>query len=777
MNHYTRKEYPNHSRKVVVLAIALAFAAPVARAAEDDEILRLIKPESMISLGLGHVSTDNPRFGMYNGLSEAGPVALIDFSVNRRDDGSGTWFRVLGRNLGLDNREFRIEHERQGHWDYFLDYDQITRHSPYTVLTNNRGIDSNQQTIPTTSGSANVPTGSNSYSLKTERHKVSFGFNGSLAALVSNLEFKLLFQNERKEGQRLFGRGTGAVQEFLAEPIDSTTHQFDAVLDYTGEFLQLSGGYYGSFFSNANTALKINGGNSAFNSGVGSTGVALDNIALSPDNYAHQFHLAGGYQFTKATRMSFKVARSIAIQEDAFIPVNFYGTANNGANANTSGRSNLGGRVDTTLVNLGLTSRPITGLFLLGSIRYEDRDDKTDIARYITSVGGTGARPIITPFTAAANPTSSTDGYNEPRSLTNKSGKVEASYLLPEGFQLTGGAEIDRKERSMAGVRVVGYQERTNENTYRVEVKRSMAEALTGSLAYLRSEREGSGYQNLVTLNGSNNYPYYGTTTAGALRPCGQSISARELQVTRCGLIQPIYTADRERDKFRIMADWSPVDQFSAQFAIEGSNDSYTAGRGSPDIGVRQGDARLYSVDLAYILNERWKFTGWYSRTEASIDQASIANTAAVNPASSSTANANSGAILWSSSQRNTVDTFGIGVRAKLPMQFDVGADYLFANDKTRYGSSREAYAPFTTSAASVPGMLPDIKYRQNTVRIFGIYNFDKDTKLRLDYVFDNRRVSDWTWSGYQYSDGTRISANTEDTAHFLGISLSYAFR
>ena len=776
MNHSNRKKFPDHPRKAVVLAIALAFTIPASAADEDDEIRRLIKPESFISLGIGNVSSDNQRFGMYNGLNEAGAVGLIDFSVVRRDDETGTWYRALGRNIGLDNREFGIEVERQGHWGISFNYDEITRHSPYTVLTNNKNLGSPGQSIPTTSGAANVPVGSTSYSLQTERYKATFGLN---ATLLSELEFRLVFQNEKKEGQRLFGRGTSSFQEFLAEPIDYTTNQFDAVLNYTGESLQLSGGYYGSFFNNTNSALKVTGGNAAFNAGVGSTGVAMDNIALPPDNHAHQFHLAGGYQFTKTTRMNFKVAKTIAIQDDNFMPVNFYNTANNGRNANTSGRTDLGGQINTTLVNLGITARPIQNLSLLGNIRYEDRDDKTTVARYITTVGGTGANPTITPLSPITNFSSTTDGFNEPRSLTNTSGKLEASYLLPQGFRLTGGFDVDRKERSVAGVRVVGYREKTDENTYRLEVKRTMADVLTGSLAYLHSEREGSGYKNLVTLNGSNNYPYYGTTVANAQRPCGQAIPARELQVTRCGLIQPIYMADRERDKVRMLIDWSPIDQLSAQFAIEGSNDNYGAGRGSPDIGVRQGDARLYSADLTYTLSDRWKFTGWYSRSESNIDQSTIANPTAVNPVSNGTNNANSGAILWSSSQRNSVDTFGLGVRAKLPMNIDVGADYLFANDKTHYGMSREAFAAFTTvgTAANTPVNLPDIKYRQNSVRLFGTYNFDKDTKVRLDYVFDDRRISDWTWTGYQYSDGTKVSANAEDTVHFIGVSLSYAFR
>jgi len=750
-------EIPNLPLKAAAIAIALAFSVP-SWADEDDEVARLIKPESSFRLGAGYVSNDNQRFGMYNGLSEQGMVGLIDFSVVRRDDDTGTWYRAIGRNLGLDNRELRLEHERQGKWGYFLEFNQITRNTPYDVQTNVRGIGSEALVVPT--GLAGNPKGASTlYNLKTERQKTSFGLN---YALPSNFQVRVLFQNEEKEGQRLFGRGTtgGAApipQEFLAEPINSTTRQVDVLLDYTGESLQMSGGYYGSFFSNQNPVLRVTGGDSRFNSGVGSTGVAMDNISLPPDNHGHQFNLTGGYQLAKTTRLNFTLNKGITIQNEDFMPVRFYGTSNNGVNANTSGRTDLGGRVDTTLVNLGLTSRPIPQLSLLGNIRYEERDDKTSVARYISNVTGSGLNPTITPYSAtvAGDKALSTNGFNEPRSLTNRSGKLEASYLLPEGFRLTGGFDYEQKVREMEGVRVVGYRQETEEKSYRLEVSRAMAETLTGSLAYTHSKRDGSDYRNLVTL-GNYSYPNY---TPGGI-PCGRVTSG--FSVTRCGLIQPIYLADRERDKIRWIMDWSPLEQLSAQFTIEGSRDNYGPGRGSPDIGVRDGDSRLYAIDLSYAVTEKWKLTSWLSHTEAGIGQSTIASPGA-----------NATAVLWSSEQKNVVDSFGVGVRGKLPYAIDIGADYLFANDRTRYDMGNTGYFSKTASVSS----LPDISYRQKTLRLFGTHAFDKKTSFRLDYIFDKRNIDDWTWSGWTYSDGTRIVQKPNEIVHFIGFSVSYAFR
>ena len=734
-------------RNPIALAVCLALA-PAAQTFADDEVERLITPSSSVTAGIGYLSDDTPFYGIYNGQRDQGFSGLVDFSYVRREDASGTWLRASGRDLGLDTRELGISHERQGDWSYGLEYRQIPRTSPYSVITGVQGIGSAQLAVP-----GALPAGLRDYTLKTERQRTSFSLSKLLPA---NLQVRLLLQHEDKDGERLFGRGTGSTQEFLAEPIRSTTRQVDFGIDYTGERLQLSAGYYGSFYNNKNPVLRVSGGNNAFNAGVGSTGVAFDNISLAPDNHAHQLHLSGGYQVAQKTRLNFTLARSMAVQNDAFMPVNFYNNANDGANANTSGRTNLGGRVDTTLANLNVTSRPISGLFLLAGLRYEDRDDRTNIARYIATVGGTGANPTFSPL----SPTSTTDGFNEPRSLTQRTGKLEASYLLPRGFTLAGGFERDQKERTMAGVRVVGYRQQTDEDTYRLEVRRAMSDSLSGSLAYLYSDREGSDFRNLVTLNGTTNYPNYSTLT------CGQAIPADATAITRCGLLQPIHLADRTRHKLRLLADWSPIEALTAQFMVEGSDDDYGKGRGLPDVGPRKGDYHLFGIDLAYRINDRWKANTWLSHMTTSMEQATIAGVNSVN---------NAQAVVWAAEQENIVKSLGIGLRAQLPRGAEFGADLSIAFDKTRYGQKGETHAAFTSTAA--PTDLPDIDYRQQTLKLFGSYPMSKQLNVRLDYILDRRRTNDWTWTDWTYSDGTRVTFDPRTTVHFVGLSMRYEFR
>ena len=313
----------------------------------------------------------------------------------------------------------------------------------------------------------------------------------------------------------------------------------------------------------------------------------------------------------------------------------------------------------------------------------------------------------------------------------------------------------------MAGVRVVGYRKQTEEDTYRVELRRAMSDSLSGSLAYVHSDRDGSDFRNLVTLDGTNNYPNYSALT------CGQAIPPGASAITRCGLLQPIYMADRKRQKLRLLADWSPIEALSAQLMIEGSDDDYGKGRGLPDVGPRKGEYRLYGVDLAYRISDRWKANTWLSHMTTRMEQATIAGAPRVNN--------NAQAVVWAAEQENIVNSLGVGVRGQLPRGMEFGADLSIALDKTRYGQKREEFASFTSTTA--PSDLPDIDYRQQTLKLFGTYPVNKQLTVRMDYMLDRRRTNDWTWTDWTYSDGTRVTFDPRTTVHFIGLSLRYEFR
>ncbi len=240
MNTHARSAF-QHSFPLTATAAALLAVFGSAMAAEAENVSHPSKPESTISLGAGYVDRDGARFGQYTGTHKSGAYGLLDADIVMRNDATGTWLRFSGRNLGLDNRELRFEHNRQGDWGYYLDFSQTPRYEPFTVNTAVSGIGTANLRIPAVS-TAGAPM-----QLKTEREAIGLGFT---KWVMGGFDVQVRFRNEEKDGARLFARGsTGGTGlfEFAPEPINSTTRQLEVTLGYAGVKLLLSGGDFGTW--------------------------------------------------------------------------------------------------------------------------------------------------------------------------------------------------------------------------------------------------------------------------------------------------------------------------------------------------------------------------------------------------------------------------------------------------------------------------------------------------------------------------------------------------
>jgi len=540
--------HPSEGLKRTALAAALLAAlAPLPALADPGP--DAAGPASTISLGGAWVTDDNQRFGQFTGLTDEGRYGLLDADLVRLDPETGTWLRVTGRHWGLRDRSLSFSHERQGDWAYRLDYDQTPRRFPYRINTGLTGIGTNQLTT-----NAITPGAGTNRLLATERESLRAEVNKALAA---GFGVRMNYKVEEKNGTRLYGR-TGI--DFLAEPIDYLTRQWEAVLSFTGERLQLAGGYYGTSFSDKYKALVVDGVTDGPNN-------VYSPIGLPPDNASHQLNLSGGYDFGRATRGNFKLAYGRITQRDDFIA-----TVTTAPGIGT----NLDGKIVSKQAQFGVTSRPTDRLNLLADFRYEDRDDRTPVHTYYTG----------------ASASSRTNGENEPRDHKTRAGKVEAGYRLPMDFRVTAGVDYEQKRRNVSPVRSVSVRQRTREITYRTEVRRSMSGTANGALAYLHGDRTGTPFE--------TNYRNGGTLGANS--------------------IAPVHYADRRRDKVRFTLDWMPAEPLSVQVVADAAWDDYTA-RTAQNLGPRNGDLRHVSADAAYRVSEAWQVTAFASHDRSTTKQ------------------------------------------------------------------------------------------------------------------------------------------------------------
>jgi hypothetical protein len=383
----------------LVLSAALAGACGFAFAQQ---------PVGSLSVGAGYWSDDRPRWGVYDGMSEQGPYLLLDGTISQRNDATGASFRLDASNLGLDTREIRAEFGRQGNVGLFLEYSRIPREDPFTYFTGVQGIGTTTLRVPAI---ASPPL--TEVHLGTVRDRVGAGV---VKHFGGGYDFRVNFVNETKNGTRLWG---GRAE--FAEPIDSLTRQLEAILGYTSQAFQLQAGYYGSWYTNENkivdTALTT-GANPFF-------------LSLPLDNQAHQLFANGGYNFTPATRGTFKVAYTRATQDET-IPVGA------GVAVFAGAPRNLDGRLDNTLLEAGLTSRTTNNFSWLAKLRYYESEEKTPQYRVVQATSTNAG-------TFCGDVQFLTCVDNTPLSFETLTGRLEGTYRFGQGLSLMAGSSTPSK--------------------------------------------------------------------------------------------------------------------------------------------------------------------------------------------------------------------------------------------------------------------------------------------------------------------------------------------
>ncbi len=681
-------------------------------------------------------AADRAFFGQYNGMREQSAYGLLDFDYRRSDSADGTSTGLVGTSLGLQTRELLFYWQKQGDWKFTADYGELLRRDPYTVNTGLAGAGTQTPQVVHLAGG---PGSGAEFDPSTKRKGLGLGF-----AKWFNPQVELVasLKSENKEGSRISGIGmncpssvafscgattltqTGSAILLLPEPIDSNHTQAELRLNYAGERLRLSGGYYGSFYNNSNATMAA-GIPGSLNNQLGTLlplapglqGILGNPVALPPDNHSQTLDLAGNYSFTPTTRANFKVAYSQAKQDQAFDSTGLAGTA-------PAGVASLDGEVNTTLAQVGLVSRPIARLTLLAEGRYEDRNDKTPIAAY--------------------NAKGASTWTNRDYSLERLRGKLLASYQFSSAYVGIAGVDYDSIERApftptsaVGGVSAL--RQDTDETTWRIEVKRRMTDNFSGEIRYSSSDRDGSNWLRPTSGGGVTEVTDASTFPATAI-------------------FAPML-ADRKRDQVKVQVNWQASESLLLVASAAGGKDEYDK---PSEYALRDSRMSLFTIDASYAVSEDWNVNGFASYGTQELNQA--------RPAGSIVA------------FDNTNTTIGIGATGRISEQIEVGGSLAYVNDSNAYAQTLDPLAnPSSGALLAATGGLPDIKYRQTELRLYGRYALAKNQALRLDGIYQQTKYNDWAYQygdvPYVYSDNTILTLDQDQSVVYIGVSYVYSWR
>ena len=704
--------------------------------------------DASVSAGVGvvgHPQADRALFGQYNGLRSRDAVGLLSLDYSLRDQENGKWIDLTGSDILGDTRELNFVWKNPGFWKVTANYGELVRVDPNTLNTTLTGAGSATPQVQQTNQQGFLaPVGSGvDTDLKTKRTSVGLGLT---KIITPSLKVQVDLKSENKEGVRAFGLGSicSSQLEFqlqdkgtnpaiisactstlmLPEPVNSNHSQIEARVSYALERLRFSVGYYGSYFSNSSTLLDTSG----LSKGVKPN---LPSVALSPDNQAHQLDLSGSYDLTGTTRGTFKLAWASASQNADFSNAGLIGpvvAANNPAVTYNSPDA----KVITTLAKLGITSRPLPQLSLLGDLRYEDKDDQTPLFNY--DLLGTN---LLAKTQYATN-----------HSLPNRKiqGKLQASWQFNHDYRGTLGLDQESIDRGTvtASSRVSGIsalRQKTDETGVRAELRSQLADDLSGTVSVSSSQRNGSSWlqpnSGLGTDPKLSTYRRYLTGVTEGANPALGAVFSPTL-------------ADRQRDKLKLFADWQASEKLSLQFSAENGTDKFSAPNAN---GLRDTRMGQIGLDWSFALTDNWAVNGYLSQSTQTLNQAFYRGTVMAFD------NTNLGA--------------SIGVSGKASSKVHLGASLSYMDDRSAYAQSPDASAPAdVASTLAKTGGLPDINYSQTTLKLFADYALEKKSSVRIDLIHQRASVNDW--APLVYSDNSTVTQNQDQNVSYVGVTYIY---
>jgi hypothetical protein len=380
-------------------------------------------------------------FRQYKDVRDGAYLNVFGLSLEKPRE--ARFFEATGGAVGRDDQYYRVQLGRYNDWKVSAYYDGIphvfttTYRSPWNgvgtpsltlaTLTPGGAASANATQANVNAALADTPQGE----LEVLRKKAAVRFDKYLSEA-----WKLYasFSNEKREGAQpfgaVFGGGGGGGNMEIAEPVDTTTRDIVAGLQYSGALTSFNVRASASFFTNDIDTLTFQ--NPLYVSLNGSAGLAARSFTtgrfdLAPDNEHYNVKAEFARSLPDFHRGSFTATAALGTmrQNDRLLaPTEFPLTggttspggvslANRWNTTDALTRDHAEARIDTRLVDLGLLLRPLAALDVRGKLRYYETIN--DTPRYLSCNpltgqwgrilnDGSGMSILTTNTTPGANP-------------------------------------------------------------------------------------------------------------------------------------------------------------------------------------------------------------------------------------------------------------------------------------------------------------------------------------------------------------------------------------
>lgn len=820
-NQSKHEKAPQLTLRLTVIAATMASMFGLNSASAEPLFQRSILPkpdysrwtDNYVELGAGYLVTDSPtnkafKFGEFTGLTDETTFGILGFNwIAQSANDDALNFRVHGQDLGLETRKMSLEGGRQGSWEGSFSAERLLRaeisparfiFEPASLGTNQvRNLPNRPATGPDLATSrANLDTfyGNDAnytpFDIEQGRDIFKIGAKGVLSnAWTATVNYR----QDLRDGSRLTGvyfntataaaTGPGAANQVngrnpavVPYAIDDKTQLLDTTLAYATKTTQAQLTYSYSRYENNLDRFKVDNPNQMQTGAGGLTAATLPvaQVSLAPDNEYHQLTATGAYNFSRNTRAKAQFSYGIATQDEIFLPYNSTGFGSNGTTATYVDlpRNSLDGKVINTVANLSLLTKPLEDMSLNIGYRYRHVDNRTPRATYLYAGrdGNQAAQPDLSDNTPAITANLRT---NAPMSTTEHGATVDLDYQLTAATQLRGLLEHTVTDYTLADV------EQTKTNKASVDLRRTFSEVFTGNIGYAFTQRNSSSYDKNVYFRETYAREYVnGYTTSGTPATIPGNL------LTNHPSMRMFMFNDYDEHRLRTLGNWvasevttfgASLDVFDRKYGGQDCNRSYAPTNFTtlPDtcLGTRRNLGGALTLDAQAQPDEDLFFFGFVTlqRSEIDIDQRnwSTKDTATVGGLGDVARN-------WSATMTQNEQTAGIGTKWQLTSKWELGGQYAYSLGK---GTTK-----FKTAFVATPPSadMPDTESTLHTVDLFAKWAYSSNVLFRINYVYENLKITDWSFDPYSSpitNAGTLLTGQSSPKYenHVIGATVAFS--
>ncbi len=715
----------------------------------------------------------NAVFGQYRDLSD-GPV-LTRFDLGAVKPDAARYVQLVGSGIGQQDPFVGLQIGRYNDHRLSLSFGEQVHRGSTTARLMWQGVGTGTLTLlpapgvaaggASTSNAANAAalqallrqTGDSEIGVRRRSGAVRFE-----TRLAEGWTFTSSYTLEGRQGTRAFGANEGNGD--TVEPIDQRTHELRAGVQFADATTQFNAAVAASLFRNAIDTLSWE---NPFQHPVGPLRILGGRADLAPDNEAYhaRVDLARALSGPWRARLTATVELGVQRQNDRLIaPTSTSGVGvpfGNGFDGNfdrwnstaalSQERAHV--RIDTRLVDLGLSLAPAGGVTLRTTLRHHETRNRTAYTAF--------------------NPLTGQYGYiiqdTNPRTVYDGSNNVHIRSIPFEGAQdqLRVGGEWQPRRRAVLSAEIEreewrrAHRERhhTWEDRVRLAYTDRGFEQATLRLKVEQASRRGSAYvSNPYREFYTEVLPDYTDSRANLLERLHNLEELRKFDL-----------ADRRQQLLEARLNLLPRDDLDLGLTLQARSNDYPALFGR--VGAQE-QASLH-LDVGFLPSTRTAINAYASWQGSRMRQAGAADLGSafaagclVLPPSCSNSFGAPGSIYpaelaWSAVARERSHALGVGLRHDFGRpQLDVQLTQLSSRSPLGYefASALALQSPTLAALAAAEGFV-DMRYRLRSIETALRLPLATRTAVRLMHRHEAVRIGDWHYSGLDTGTvvGTRV--------------------